>query len=194
LWPLSSSLDLSQTQSKSTSAEDSRNGDFMSQGKGISDAVRESIRDWITPDVAEKIRSAAKTDYQNFIYQLRDAKSWVRRVRRGIANGWERDYDCKQIPGGRVGLRVHTDSADRYIKYVTFRVDGKLIGGGVVNVPSVLVGQASLMGRRIQNASFAATEATPRFRPFTASELAKLTTELEYGDSGIIDSMFEERA
>ena len=72
----------------------------MSQGKGISDAVRESIRDWITPDVAEKIRIAAKTDYHNFIYQLRDAKSWVRRVRRGIANGWERDYDCKQLPGG----------------------------------------------------------------------------------------------
>lgn len=118
--------------------------------------------------------------------------SWVRRVRRGIANGWERDYDCKGF-GGRVGLRVHTDAADRYIKYVTFRVDGKLIGGGVVNVPSVLVGQASLMGRKIQNASFAATEATPRFRPFTASELAKLTTELEYGDGGIIDSMFEER-
>jgi AMMECR1 domain-containing protein len=49
------------------------------------------------------------------------------------------------------------------------------------------------MGRKIQNASFAATEATPRFRPFTASELAKLTTKLEYGDGGIIDSMFEER-
>jgi AMMECR1 domain-containing protein len=49
------------------------------------------------------------------------------------------------------------------------------------------------MGRKIQNASFATTEATPRFRPFTASELAKLTTELEYGDNGIIDSMFEER-
>lgn len=165
----------------------------MSQGKGkgISDAVRESIRDWITPDVASKISSAANGNIQTYL--LRDAKSWVRRVRRGIANGWERDYDCKQIPGGRVGLRVHTDSADRYIKYVTFRVDGKLIGGGVVNVPSVLVGQSSVMDRKIQNASFTTTEATPRFRPFTASELAKLTTELEYGDSSIIDSMFEER-
>jgi hypothetical protein len=133
----------------------------VSQGKGISDAVRESIRDWITPDVASKISSAANGNIQTYL--LRDAKSWVRRVRRGIANGWERDYDCKGF------------------------------GGGVVNVPSVLVGQASLMGRKIQNASFAATEATPRFRPFTASELAKLTTELEYGDGGIIDSMFEER-
>jgi hypothetical protein len=163
----------------------------MSQGKGISDAVRESISSWITEEVATKIVVAAKRPIQ--LYLLRDAKSWVRRVRRGISNGWERDYDCKHISGGRVGLRVHTDAADRYIKYVTFRVDGKLIGGGVVNVPSVLVGQASLMGRKIQNASFASTEATPRFRPFTASELAKLTTELEYGDSGIIDSMFEER-
>jgi len=163
---------------------------IVSQGKGISDAVRESIRDWITPDVTSKISSAANGNIQTYL--LRDAKSWVRRVRRGIANGWERDYDCKGF-GGRVGLRVHTDAADRYIKYVTFRVDGKLIGGGVVNVPSVLVGQASLMGRKIQNASFAATEATPRFRPFTATELAKLTTELEYGDGGIIDSMFEER-
>ena len=88
----------------------------MSQGKGISDAVRESIRDWITPDVASKISSAANGNIQTYL--LRDAKSWVRRVRRGIANGWQVDYDCKGF-GGRVGLRVHTDAADRYIKHAT---------------------------------------------------------------------------
>ena len=159
-------------------------------GKGISDAVRDSICDWITADVEKKIIGASKAPLYG--YQLRDPKSWVRRVRRGISNGWERDYDCKQV-SGRVGLRVHTDSADRYIKYVTFRVDGKLIGGGVVNVPSALIGQASLMGRRIQDASFTTSETKPKFRPFTASELATLTTRLTFGDDAIIDSMFEER-
>ena len=42
----------------------------MSQGKGISDAVRESIRDWITPDVAEKIpsqrRRTTTTSYTSY--------------------------------------------------------------------------------------------------------------------------------
>jgi len=94
--------------------------------------------------------------------------------------------------GGRVGLRVHTDAADRYIKYVTFRVDGKLIGGGVVNVPSVLVGQASLMAGRFRTLRLRQLK---QRRGSVHSPPVSWPTdhELEYGDGGIIDSMFEER-
>jgi hypothetical protein len=164
----------------------------MSQGKGISDAVRESISTWITTDVASKIQIASGSPGSIQGYQLRDAKGWVRRVRRSIAGGWERDYDCKQVPGGRVGLRVHTDSADEYIKYVTFRVDGKLIGGGVVNVPSMNLDNRFNRNARIQNPTFTSSEAKPKFRPFTADELHRLSTTLEFGGASM-DSMFEDR-
>ncbi len=96
------------------------------------------------------------------------------------------------IPGGRVGLRVHTDrpiATSSTSPSSRWQADRRR-SGQCAQRPG-RTGQSD--GPEIQNASFAATEATPRFRPFTASELAKLTTELEYGDSGIIDSMFEEK-
>lgn len=169
----------------------------MSQGKGISDAVRESISTWITSDLVRILWSQfpdkdTMSEY-GFRRRLESDREWARRVRRlNGTGGWERDYDCKAFPRGVVGLRVHTDTNDEYIKYVTFRINGKLIGGGVVNVPSVLI-QGIGVRRTIRTTDTGISEATPRFRPFTAEQILQLSTELEYGDASIMDRMFEER-
>lgn len=163
----------------------------MTQGRGISDAVRESIEVWVTDEVMAILQNETKGTVSR--WAMRNSKNWVRRGRRNLpAGGYERDYECKNT-NGRVGLRVHTDASDEHIRYVTFRVDRKLIGGGVVNVPSVLVGHVTNRSRRIQDANFSASATeTPRFRPFTTEEITKLSHSLEYGDRAIED-MFEER-
>ena len=178
----------------------------MSQGKGISDAVRGAIREWITPDIIDQLWAAnaplavATSNSASYLprskdvftREVRGADYWVRRVRRRISNGWERDYDCKAFPRSVVGLRVHTNLADTNIRYVTFRMNGRLIGGGVVSVPSVLVSQRG-RNAAIQDKSFTvARPAAPTFRPFTADELHQLATDVEFG-SGTFDSMFEDR-
>jgi hypothetical protein len=169
----------------------------MSSGKGISDAVRGAIREWITADVSnrlwEEFKKFGATQTQNsFQSRLRQADYWVRRVRRGHISGWERDYDCKAFPRGVVGLRVHTDQDDRYIKYVTFRVNGKLIGGGEVRVPSVFLSQAG-RNASIKNQRFESLAPASNFRPFTADELHQLEVQAEYGEAGVLGTMFEER-
>ena len=177
----------------------------MSQGKGISDAVRGAIREWITPDIIDQLWAAnaplavATSNSASylprskdvFVREIRGADSWVRRVRRRISNGWERDYDCKAFPRSVVGLRVHTNLADTNIRYVTFRMNGRLIGGGVVSVPSVLVSQRGRVAQ-MSDVKFANTPATPGYHPFTADELHQLATDVEFG-SGTFDSMFEDR-
>ena len=177
----------------------------MSQGKGISDAVRGAIREWITPDIIDQLWAAnaplavATSNSASFLprskdvftREIRGADSWVRRVRRRISNGWERDYDCKAFPRSVVGLRVHTNLADTNIRYVTFRMNGRLISGGVVSVPSVLVSQRGRVAQ-LSDVTFANTPATPGYRPFTADELHQLATDVEFG-SGTFDSMFEDR-
>lgn len=162
----------------------------MSSGKGISDAVRNAIGDWITDDVISTLWSDFKNEggisRSAFGARLRMDAFWVRRVRRGHSQGWERDYDCKVFPKGTVGLRVHTNQEDTHIKFVTFKVGDRYVGGGKVHVPSMLVSQA---GRKasIQNGK------TPTFTPFSQAELEKLNTQRQFGESALLDMMMEER-
>lgn len=90
----------------------------MSNGKGISDAVREAISDWMIPEITSALKVSR--------WQVDNPKSWVRRVRRRRDNGigWERDYACKT--NAQIVLRVHTNEADTRINYVTFRVDNSV--------------------------------------------------------------------
>jgi hypothetical protein len=169
---------------------------------GISDAIRDLIGTWLTQEVVDRLWDAfpnrGNMPISNFRRKLQEDKSWARRARRKHSGGHERDYECKQFASGRVVLRVHTDSADRYIKYVTFKIDGKIIGGGVVNVPSVLVGDGKRSGPQTKESTSKATPAvptptTPQFKPFTAAELLRLPIELEYDDWIVADLMFSGR-
>jgi len=162
----------------------------MSQGRGISDAVRNAIHEWITDGLVETLFSnySPGGSKQAFAYRLRSDKDWVRRARRNHVKGFERDYDCKSFPAGIVGLRVHTNLQDDVIKYVTFRVQGKLVGGGTVHVPSVLASQKG----RVATIGGRTTNPQPTFVPFTKEQLHKLETEMEYG-SGLLSAMMEDR-
>jgi hypothetical protein len=157
----------------------------VSNGKGISDAVRGAIDEWITPELVTELSKAAGRTF--FAHNLNNASQWVRRVRRGISNGWERDYECKAQP--RIGLRVHTDASDEYIRYVTFRVDGKFVGGGVVSVPSVNISQ---VGRQAQILAVNAKPSKPKFKPFTAEQIRVLQNKMDFNHT-TLDCMFEDR-
>jgi hypothetical protein len=110
----------------------------------------------------------------------------------------QRNYTCKWFPDGRVSLTVNSGRDDSRITYVTFKVNGRVVYGGACDVPSVnLANQRG--SRRIQGtatvavATLAAAAArTTRFVPFTKDQIAKFETQLEYGDSAVLDRMFED--
>jgi len=172
----------------------------MGNGKGISDAVRGAINDWVVPDILNQISAAAGCKINR--WDVNDAKQWVRYVRRLNPNaaGWERDYRCKG--NGLLELRVHTNQQDTRIEYVTFRVKGKVVAGGAVDVPSVNISQAgrdTSMDLKVTavaikgSGSFVAK--TVAFKPFTAKQIAQFEAELEFGAAGLVDRMliFDER-
>src|SRR5437879_4531773 len=94
-------------------------------GKGISDAVRGAIGDWLAPGSgalklleAEYLKGTGSKSSIDFGSRVRAASQWVRYVRRlnPKSSGYEREYYCKLFPGekyaAKVGLRVHTNSKD----------------------------------------------------------------------------------
>jgi hypothetical protein len=168
----------------------------MAQGKGISAAVRETIGGWITEELVDllwnELKDKGSMTKPGFARRLRTEEDWVRRTRTRMWSGWQRSYDCKQFATGprtsRVGLQVHTNEVDTHISFVTFRVDGKLVGGGRVRVPSVNINEyASYSDRQIKR-----TGETATFRPFTTDELQKIENQMRCGDEAI-RALFEER-
>ena len=162
----------------------------MSQGKGISDAVRGAVREWMTDDTVnflyEQHKGAEKdaASYPSFARMIRQASEWVRISRSRGLKGWTRVYYSKLFNDRSITLHVNSNEQDTLIEYVTIRVRGKVIGGGTVNVPSVLVSQR---GRK------AGLQLDGVFVAFTADQVKKLQAEMEFGEAAVMDLLFEER-
>ena len=162
-------------------------------GKGISAAVRGAVREWMTDDTVnvlfmeyEQLPTSAKSALPHFTFQrrIREADEWVRIVRTRGTKGWIRTYYSKNFSKRNVTLEVKTNEADELIEYVTVKVNGKIIGGGKVKVPSVFVSQA---GRK------AGLKLDLAFIPFTKSEIERLQAEMEHGEGAVLALLFEER-
>ena len=163
-------------------------------GKGISAAVRGAISEWMTSDtvailfaeysqISKQSGKFVLTDWQ-FNARIREADEWVRIVRTRGVKGWIRTYHSKNFPDRSVSLEVKSNEADELIEYVTVKVNGKIIGGGKVKVPSVFVSQA---GRK------AGLKLDLAFIPFTKSEIERLQAEMEHGEGAVLALLFEER-
>lgn len=174
----------------------------MSQGHGISDAVRGSINEWMTDRVVDILWKEAKargmTSGEGLSYfrsKLRSADMWVRiaRSRSDKWGVWKRTYYSKLFGRNSVGLTVLTNRAkggkpeDMYIENVTITLGNKVIGGGRVSIPSV---QLSQWDRR---ASIEGFESSSLFSEFSEDELARLTAELEFGEDSVLALIEEER-
>lgn len=165
--------------------------------KGISDAVRGAINDWITQPLkdilyAEYQKSGGKMSKVSFGNYVDYAEQWKRYSRGNDPNGdgFFRKYYCKAFDKGVVDLHVLTNYDDTKIKYVTFVVRGKLVYGGACNVPSTLWSQ---YGYNPTLKNVVSPTTTAAFVPFSPAQLAKLSTQLEYGSISMIDRMLEER-
>ena len=168
-------------------------------GHGVSDAVRGSIRDWMTDRVIEiMLKQSAPINVGNkniFASRIRDAEEWSRIARkRDLKTGlWKRTYYSKLFGKNGPGLTVLTNAGksnmpeDMYIEYVTITLGKNVIGGGKVKVPSVKLSQA---GRQSKIKDF---ELQSVFAEFTEKELAKLSAELEFGEDGMLLMLEEER-
>jgi hypothetical protein len=165
---------------------------MASQGKGISDAVRGAIGEWMTEStvnllwdrVDKKDGKVLGWNQRYFGNRLRDSDMWVRITRSRGRTGWRRTYYTKAFPSRDVTLEVNSNEADTHIEYVTVKANGKIIGGGKVKVPSVLISQD---GRK------AGLKLELTFVPFSSEELARIQAEMEYGDSAVHALLFEDR-
>lgn len=173
----------------------------MAQGHGISDAVRKSIKDWMTDRVIDILfKESGSKDKLLFGSRLKAASEWTR-ISRSMsikAGVWQRTYYSKLFGGkssGKtgVGLTILTNKGkagkdeDMYIEYVTITYGGKVIGGGKVSIPSVNLSQ---VGRQAKLQDF---ESQSVFSEFSEAELSKLTAELEFGEDSVFALIEEER-
>jgi hypothetical protein len=164
-------------------------------GKGISAAVRGSIGEWMTDRVLDLLWNAQthagkqlSSSRFSFSVRVRNSDDWVRVRRiRSLKGGWTRTYRSKQFGGEQVGLTVKSNENDTHIEYVTITLDGKVIGGGRVKVPSVFVSQS---GRQASIQDF---KGSSLFSEFSEAELAKMSAELEYGEDSAYDLLTQER-
>ena len=180
---------------------------MASSGHGISDAVRGSIRTWMTDRVIDILYKEAQSrglagsgSKSSFASMLRSASMWTRisRKRSDKAGIWSRTYYSKMFgtkSSGitNVGLTVLTNPAkagqpeDMVIEYVTITYAKKVIGGGKVSIPSVRLSQ---VGRRADIEGFTSESL---FSEFTEVELNRLTAELEFGEDSVFALIEEER-
>lgn len=175
---------------------------MATNGHGISDAVRKSIREWMTERVIDILwkeansRGLASSDsLTSFRSKLRSAEQWVRisRKRSDKWGVWSRSYYSKLFGRNSVGLTVLTNRAkdgkveDMYIENVTITLAGKVIGGGRVSIPSVRLSQWD------RKASIEGFESNSLFSEFSETELARLTAELEFGEDSVLALIEEER-
>jgi hypothetical protein len=169
----------------------------VSLGHGISDSVRDCISSWMTDKVINLLYEEAKPTISkwNFGNKLRSSSEWKRisRRRSDKVGVWSRSYYSKLLGKNQVGLIVLTNKKsstkeeDMYIEYVTITLKGKVIGGGKVSVPSVKLSQKN---KQVNIEDF---KSESLFTEFTASELANINSEIEYGEEGMMLVLFEER-
>lgn len=148
---------------------------MASAGKGISDAVRNAVGEWMTDKTCDvlfqKLQVEGGTNGWNlnqFRNRVRTADNWVRIVRSRGVSGWRRTYYTKSFPSRGVTLEVNSNEADNLIEYVTVKANGKPIGGGKVKVPSMLGSQAGRKAGLVLS-----------FTAFTDEELLVMQAEME---------------
>lgn len=181
----------------------SRNAQCKIAGvKGISDAVRGAIAQWVTDDLVKILYDAyingavllnMKFSQAAFANRVRNAGAW-KRYKRGNdpqGDGFFRQYYCQEFRAkGVVDLRVLTNFDDTVIRYIMFYVSGKMVYAGACNVPSTYFPKLNYQPT-IQNP--VTPTGTAAFVPFTPAQLEKLAVQYEYGGMAAIDLMFEER-
>lgn len=164
----------------------------MSEGKGISDAVRGIAPQWFDASTVEKVTKAAHLSAWQ-ARDLRSGKQWTRtraegRRKASDGRGWVRRYYCKGINEDDVQLRIRCNADETKIIYFTIVAGGKTIEGGVTNVASVFF---SSKDNEARVAAAATAEAkTSGFRRMTAAELQQIQTE---NDFDTFADMFEQR-
>ena len=92
----------------------------MAQGHGISDAVRKSIKDWMTDRVIDILfKESGSKDRASFTSRLRAGSEWTRisRSMSAKAGVWQRTYYSKLFGGkssGKtgVGLTILTNKGN----------------------------------------------------------------------------------
>jgi hypothetical protein len=170
----------------------------MSQGKGISEAVRGVVLEWLDDETIEQIAKALDPRQETSIYRsyMRNTDAWVRKARRKSPSGFTRTYRCNGLaPRLNVELEVRSNPSDTRINYYAFRVNGKFVVGGQASVASVNIGSNSRDRARIGPTEFAQLNTSiGSFRRMSEAELDKLNTEVRHGNDGAFDSLFEERS
>lgn len=173
---------------------------MTSSGKGISDALRGSVRDWMTDTVIDLLYISNPKTIKDLGKQflcncLRNPNMWKRLNRRksdkvGI---WLRTYYCSALGKEDVTLTILTNKEtpkakeDSFIESVTIVSKGKPIGGGRVKVPSMLISQKG------KQSKFEEFRTDTLFTEFTSKELAELTSKLQFGEEAMFLSIFDER-
>lgn len=168
----------------------------MSQGKGISDAVRGIAPKWFDNETTEKVAKAAKLSYLEQM-RLRTGDNWTRcrtaGRRRAIDSkgGWVRKYYCKGVAEDKVNLVIRCNEEETKIVYFTITAGGKTIDGGVSNVASVFQSGKNNQAR-VAVAGSTKNEAEEEFRRFSAAELQRMQTEIEFDDLADLLSVRED--
>jgi hypothetical protein len=154
-------------------------------GKGISEAVRQTIPEWMDTETVNLLTEASPALRG---YTLRDSKSWVRKVRRGNETGHTRTYRNNAAPSSvNLDLEVRSNRKDDQIQYFAFRVGGKFITGGDCKVASVFASANSPNQARVTEKA----EKKSTVRRLSQAEIDRINVQSEFGDG--FDRLFDER-
>jgi hypothetical protein len=156
-------------------------------GKGISEAVRQIMPQWLDN---ETIAGLSKKDSSITASRVKDFKSWVRVVRRksDTGTGYIRLYKCNTVPDStNLELEIRTSTKDSEIQYFAFKVNGKYVSGGDCRVHSVYSSAQAQNTARIEPAK---TTETKGYKRFSQADLDKLNLQVTYNS---FDSLFDSR-
>jgi hypothetical protein len=174
----------------------------MAIGKGISEAVRNTVLEWLDSDTVTRITKEAKKKDPDFYYGdlICDNKAWVRKSRRKSPTGHSRSYRCNLISGTDLELEVRSNPPDTRITYYAFKVNGKFITGGQSDVASVNVysdkPNVAKVGATAHASAVGTLESGVKtkiggFRRLSEDEINKLNAQIE--SESTFDRLFEER-
>lgn len=151
-----------------------------SLGKGISDAVRAHISIWVDTALTDALyqeyqKSGGNTVKTTFNTYVKTPETWVRKSRKNNTNGYERLYQCKQIP--KATLIVYSPPTDDCANAYLFCVDNKPIAGGKTKLKSTHLTNAISTKDK--------TSLRPQdvvFVKLTEEEIRAFNTKLIFGD------------
>lgn len=170
---------------------------LKASGKGISQAVRDTIPDWMDDETADLILAELPRSGRSARWDLRNRENWIRNQRRkDPGGGFRRTFDNKAIREGSypnfVEIEVKTNSSDSMINYFAIKVNGKFVAGGDCRVASVFSGRAS---RSQDTAKYTYPPPCnrgikleqPKFRRFTQEEINQINDSIAVFDDEFSD-------